>query len=157
MRMTRLTAAIAGLAAGLAVPALADVAGSLEVVGAWSRPAAAGMTGAGYMTVENHGQRDQTLVRVETAVARKVEMHRTVVHAGVARMEPIGRLTVPARGEARFEPGGQHLMLIGLSRPLRAGERVPATLVFASGVTVKAELIVGPGAPAAPAAPHAHH
>ncbi|MFC3078678.1 copper chaperone PCu(A)C [Phenylobacterium terrae] len=141
---TLLAAAIAALTAA---PALAHMPGGLEVVQAWSRPAAAGMTGAGYMTVRNHGKAAQTLVKVESPVAKKVEMHRTVTAGGVSRMQPVGQLVIPAGGEAKFAPGGQHLMLIGLTRPLKAGQHVPATLTFASGVKVKADIVVGTAAP----------
>lgn len=145
MRTLILTAALA--AATLAAPALAHMPGGLEVVQAWSRPAAAGMTGAGYMTIRNRGKQPQTLVKVETSAAKKVEMHRTVTEGGVSRMQPVGQLVIPAGGEAKFAPGGQHLMLVGLARPLKAGQHVPATLTFASGVKVKADIVVGTAAP----------
>ncbi|HEX2560087.1 copper chaperone PCu(A)C [Phenylobacterium sp.] len=145
MRTLILTAALA--AATLAAPALAHMPGGLEVVQAWSRPAAAGMTGAGYMTIRNRGKQAQTLVKVETPAAKKVEMHRTVTEGGVSRMQPVGQLVIPAGGEAKFAPGGQHLMLVGLARPLKAGQHVPATLTFASGVKVKADIVVGTAAP----------
>ena len=136
-------------------PALAHMPGGLEVVQAWSRPAAAGMTGAGYMTVRNHGKQPQTLVKVESPVARKVEMHRTVTAGGVSRMQPLSQLVIPAGGETKFAPGGQHLMLVGLTRPLKAGQRAPATLTFASGVKVRAEIVVGAAAP--PEGPRSIH
>ncbi|MFA7646292.1 MAG: copper chaperone PCu(A)C [Phenylobacterium sp.] len=140
------TAAVAA-AALFSGPALAQAAGGLEVAQAWSRPAVAGMNGAGYMTIRNHGKAAQTLVKVESPAARKVEMHRTVTSGGVARMEPVARLAVPAGGEARLAPGGNHLMLIGLTEPLKSGQRVPVTLTFASGVELKAHLVVGTAAP----------
>jgi copper(I)-binding protein len=46
-------------------------------------------------------------------------------------------------------PGGYHLMLIGLVRPLKTGDRIPATLAFANGARVKVEFAVGTGAPPA--------
>lgn len=146
--MRKLIAAALAVTALAASPALAHMPGGLEVVQAWSRPAAAGMTGAGYMTIRNHGKDAQTLLKVETPAAKKVEVHRTVTSGGVSRMEPVAQLSVPAGGEARLAPGGQHLMLIGLVRPLKAGQRLPATLTFASGVKVKAEIVVGTAAPA---------
>ncbi|HEY9219500.1 MAG TPA: copper chaperone PCu(A)C, partial [Phenylobacterium sp.] len=106
-----------------------------------------GMTGAGYMTVRNHGKQPQTLVRIESPAARKVEMHRSVVAGGVARMEAVPQLTIAPGAEARFAPGGMHLMLVGLVKAQAAGQRIPATLVFASGARVKGDMIVGGAAP----------
>lgn len=143
---TLFTAALAA-ATLAAAPALAHKPGGLEAVQAWSRPAAAGMTGAGYMTIRNHGQAEQTLVKVETPAAARVEVHQTVVSGGVARMQAVPRLTIPAGGEVRLAPGGHHLMLIKLARPLKAGQRLPATLTFASGVKVRTEIVVGTAAP----------
>lgn len=148
-------AAVAAALTAAPALALAHMPGGLEVVQAWSRPAAAGMTGAGYMTVRNHGKQPQTLVKVESPIAKKVEMHRTVTAGGVSRMQPVGQLVIPAGGEAKFAPGGQHLMLIGLTRPLKAGQRVPATLTFASGVKVRADIVVGTAAP--PEGPRSVH
>jgi copper(I)-binding protein len=80
-------------------------------------------------------------------------------------MAPETRIPLPAGGEVRFAPGGRHLMLIGLKRPLHPGDRVPATLHFASGTTLHVDFAVGTGAaptdqmPAMPGMPgmdHAH-
>ena len=61
---------------------------------------------------------------------------------------------VPAGGRATFSPGGYHLMLMGLTRPLKAGDAVPVTLTFASGAKVSASFVVGLAPPVA--APHHH-
>jgi periplasmic copper chaperone A len=135
----------------IAAPALAHMPGGLEAAQAWSRPAAAGGTAAGYLTIRNHGKAEQVLVRVETPAAKRAEIHRSVSAGGVARMEPVARLAIPAGGEARLAPGGTHLMLVGLKTATRTGQRLPATLVFASGVRIKADMTVGQAPPPAKA------
>jgi copper(I)-binding protein len=51
---------------------------------------------------------------------------------GVMRMRPVeGGLPIPAHGEIKLDPSGDHLMFIGLKRPFKAGEHVPVTLTFA--------------------------
>lgn len=151
MRTAQFPTRRAGLGALAALlvagPALAHMPGGLEAAQAWSRPAAAGATAAGYMTIHNHGKAEQVLVRVETPAAGKAEIHRSVSAGGIARMEPVPRLAIPAGGEARLAPGGTHLMLVGLKTATRTGQRLPATLVFASGVRIKADMIVGQAAP----------
>lgn len=129
--------AVAALAAALAPPAALAAQPpqrTLEVRDAWSRPAAAGATGAGFMTLVNHGPKAETLVKVESPVARRAEMHRSSVSAsGVMSMQPLQQVIVPAGGSVVFAPGGTHLMLIGLSKPLKPGDQAPAVLSFASG------------------------
>ena len=69
-------------------------------------------------------------------------------------MEKLSNVSAPAGGTVLFRPGGKHLMLMGLKRPLKAGDRFPVTLTFASGAKVEATFTVGLSAPAAG---HAHH
>ena len=64
------------------------------------------------------------------------------------RMAPEARVPVPAGGQVSFAPGGRHLMLIGLKRPLKLGDKVPATLKFASGANLRVEFVVQAQAPA---------
>lgn len=122
--------------------------GDLEVGHPWSRPAAKGMTGAGYLTVTNRGGKPDRLVAVETPVARTVEIHQSSTAGGVMRMRPLRRGVVVAPGRTvAFAPGGNHLMLIGLKRPLAVGDSVPATLVFERAGRLPVQLKVQRGAP----------
>lgn len=137
------------------VPAATAAAPAIQAQQPWSRPAAAGGTGAGYLVLVNEGPAD-ALVGVESPIARKVEMHVADMSGGVMRMKAEDRVAVPAGGRVIFAPGGRHLMLIGLKKPLRQGERAPATLRFASGAQLKVEFLVTPTAPAADHHAHAH-
>lgn len=136
-----------GLGLAAAGPLHAHMPGGLEVRQAWSRPTPAGVPAAGYMTILNHGAKPQTLVRVETPSARQVEVHRTVSAGGIARMEAVPQLTIPPGGLVRLEPGKDHLMIVGLKGATRPGQAVPATLVFASGLKVRAHMTVGTSPP----------
>lgn len=142
-----LFAAAAPVAASAASPAL------LEAVQPWSRPAAAGGNGAGYLTLVNRGKAD-ALVGVDSPAAQRVELHASSMSGGVMKMSQEAQVPLPAGGQVSFAPGGRHLMLIGLKRPLKTGERVPATLRFASGQQLKVDFVVSPAAPAA--AEHGH-
>lgn len=111
---------------------LAAQRGGLRIEQAWARatPAVAPVA-AGYLVVVNDGDAPDRLLRIDSAIARRIEMHRTVHENGVMRMRPIaGGAVVPAHGRLEFAPGGAHLMLIGPTRPLVAGETFEATLVF---------------------------
>ncbi|MGA0605606.1 copper chaperone PCu(A)C [Phenylobacterium sp. VNQ135] len=140
------------LAAALAAPSIALAAPA--VTDAWSRPAAAGMTGAGFMTLTNPGKAPDALTAVESPWAKTVEIHRSMMSGGMSSMQKQPRVALAPGGRVLFAPGGYHLMFLELKRPLKTGDRLPATLVFASGAKVKAEFEVRVSAPPSG---HAHH
>ena len=156
-----LMAGLAVATAPLQAPAAAQVAkpasnsAAPRAEQAWSRPAAQGGAGAGFMRLVNPTARPDALVGAETGIARETQIHRTTVTDGVASMQRQAAASVPAGGQLVFAPGGYHLMFMGLKRPLKAGERFPVTLVFSSGARVKAEFVVAVAPPAA--AGHDHH
>jgi periplasmic copper chaperone A len=67
------------------------------------------------------------------------------------RMRPVEDIEVPPNGSVSLQPGGLHLMFMGLNRPLVAGETIPVTLRFAVAGEVTIQLPVqaagarGPG------------
>lgn len=145
-----LLAAALSIAASAAFAAPADI----RIAGAWSRPSAAGMNGAGYLTLTNVGRTPQVLTGAESPLARKVEIHQTSMAGGVMRMtRQDAGVRIPPGGSALFAPGGDHLMLFGLKKTLKSGERLPVTLVFADGSRLPVQLRVG----ADGTGDHAHH
>jgi len=152
MKSVVLSAAIAVLA----VPLSAGAAAQVEVLQPWSRPAAAGTNGIGYMVLANHGRSADALVKVESPLAERVEMHSSAMTGGVMSMKAETRVAVPAGGQATFGPGAYHLMLIGLKKTLKPGDQAPATLTFASGAKLKVAFAVsaGMGPPAMAAMRH---
>ena len=69
------------------------------------------------------------LVEVRSPAAKSVEMHTMSMQGDVMRMRQIDGLVLPAGGAVDLSPGGYHLMLVGLVRPLKEGDSVPLTLV----------------------------
>ena len=126
--MKTLVFAIALLAA---TPAIAAAAITSQTP--WSRPAIA--TGVVYLTLRNTGATPDRLVKITSPVAKTVELHEsmesTMAMGNVTSMRPVASIAIPAHGSARLAPGGYHAMLIGLIRPLRAGETFPIRLYFA--------------------------
>lgn len=105
----------------------------VSVTDAWARPAMqmSGMsTAAVYLTLHNSGAEDDRLVGASTDAAETVELHQSSMEGGVMRMEPVDGIDVPAGETVRLEPGGLHLMLIGLTRDLAAGDHLTITLQF---------------------------
>lgn len=156
IRRTLILGAAALFAAGAAQAAVTVV--GLSVTDAWSRPAAQGGNGAGFLTIANTGKSADRLVSVSSPIAARVEMHESMVMDGKAMMHPRpGGAALPPGGKVEFKPGGWHLMLIGLKKPLKAGETFPATLTFQKGGKVTVNFTVRGSAPAAAAMPEHKH
>ena len=104
-------------------------ADTLVISEAWVRegPPTASVLAA-YMRIDNPGATDQIITAVSSPRFERVEMHRTEVVEGVARMLPQEQLVVPAGGSITLEPGGLHLMLINPTLPVSAGESVTLRL-----------------------------
>jgi hypothetical protein len=133
-----------------APPAAADHVrvGELVVSDAWARASAGkAKAGAAYLTVTNHGVGVDSLVAVETPVSRKASLHNHVMEGGVAKMRPVKAIEVDPGAPTVLKPGGLHIMLMGLTWPLKKGQRFPMTLTFekAGEVTFGVE-VLGVGA-----------
>lgn len=119
----------------LAVPAHAA---PLSIEGAWIREAPPGATVLGaYMTLRNPGPIADRLLRVETPVAGRVEIHEMTIRQGVMSMRPLSALALPAGGTVVLKPRSTHMMLMDLKHPLKAGARVPLTFVFERAGTLR--------------------
>ncbi|MGQ0383149.1 MAG: copper chaperone PCu(A)C [Gammaproteobacteria bacterium] len=116
------------LAMVFAAPALAD---KLAVTHAWARttPPGAAM-GAVYFKLHNGSGKSDRLLKLKTAVATSAEVHRTEIVEGMARMREVSVLHVAPGENLAFEPGGLHVMLMGLKRPLRDGQVFELELLF---------------------------
>ncbi|HEY3919201.1 MAG TPA: copper chaperone PCu(A)C [Stellaceae bacterium] len=126
-------AAAAVLTAG---PALADSSG-IKVDQAWARATPGNVkTGAIYLTITNTGTAPDTLEgKASTPAAAQADLHEMKMANGVMEMRPVPSLTIDPGKSVVLEPGGYHLMLIGLKAPLKEGQTVPLTLTFAHAGT----------------------
>jgi periplasmic copper chaperone A len=128
------------LFAALAGPAAAQEAraGDLVIKDAVVRAMPPGAPNtAAYLTIVNEGAKPDALVSASCGCARSVEPHLSHVMDGQAMMMPAGPVTVPARGEVSFSPGGYHLMVMGLKSPLKDGSLQEMTLKFRHAGAVK--------------------
>ncbi len=136
------------LIVGLLVVASSAVsAETFRVERPWARPSAPGVSnGAAYVTLVNEGDRPGRLAAVRSDVASRVELHGHVHDQGVLRMRQVPGLALAPGETIEFQPGGLHLMLIGLARPLVAGTRFMLTLEFESGHAVSVDVpVLQPG------------
>lgn len=144
MRTLLRSLAAPALALAAVIPAANAQQGDVAVSAAWTRAVGAtAPTAAGYMTLRNHGTVADRLVGAETPAARSVEIHEQRMDDGVMRMRPLpDGILIPPGETATLGPGGVHLMLVGPTRALARGERVPLTLRFERAGEVRVELTV---------------
>ena len=135
--------AVCVTAVGVAAPGAAARPDGIEVRGAWIREAPPGAEVlAAYMDIRNKDAKPDVLFEIRTPIAEVVSIHRTVVIKGVARMEHMETLPVPARTTVRLKPGGDHLMIMFPERLPKVGAKVPLALRFRRGGTVWLEVPV---------------
>lgn len=139
-----------------ALLAIAAVSARAEVVASagWSRATVPGSTTAvGYLLLTNTGTEARDLLKITSPLCDKVMLHRSSVDAqGVARMWPVGSLSIKPGETVRFEPNGLHVMFMELGAPFVAGTRVPLQLQFEDEKEITVLLEVRPLVPeAAPA------
>lgn|GEM_PF-926716 len=101
---------------------------------------------AAYMHIENTADQPDVLLSATTDVSDDAQIHQTTVDAsGVAKMEHMeGGIEIPAQGSIDLAPGGYHIMMMNLKRPLAMGETIHLTLSFQSGVTISFDVPVMP-------------
>lgn len=153
------TAAVLTLVSAISFARAAEAtAGDLAVTDAWARATPPGAEiGAAYLTIENRGAADERIVSAASPVARSVEPHQAIEENGMVKMRPLADPVVPAGGKLVMQPGGAHMMLVGLSAPLKRGERIALTIVFETAGAVTLDLPVAPIGANAPPEGHRQH
>lgn len=112
-------------------------AAGVALTDGWAKAADEGMT-AVFGTLQNPGADDLVVVAATTPAAASAELHETVDDGGTMKMrQKPGGFTVKGGGSLELAPGGDHVMLMGLTAPLRAGDDVELTLELADGSTVE--------------------
>lgn len=104
---------------------------SLLVSNPFSRatPPGAKIAGA-FMSIENQGKDADRLVSAKSPAAGTVEIHEMAMDAGVMRMRAVSGIEVKPGATLALKPGGYHMMLEDLKKPLKEGDEIPLTLTF---------------------------
>jgi len=118
--------------------------GDIVISAPWSRATPAGASvAAGYIVITNKGLSADRLLSFTTDLAGQPEVHEMSHEGGVMKMRPLPKgLAIPAGASVKLEPGGYHLMLLQLKKPLTVGQRYKATLVFEKAGPVEVEFEV---------------
>ena len=119
----------------IATPALAaDAANSVSVTDPYVRAVPPGQpNSAAFMQLRNSDAASHSIKSAESPVARIVELHTHIKEGGMMKMRQVKQIDIPARGETVLQPGGLHVMLIGLKEKLTPGDNIAVTLVFEDG------------------------
>ncbi len=178
MRFTALTASLFALTLGAVVPAYAEQQEhdhqqemsqtkqtTLLVESAWSRELPPNApVGAAFFTVRNHSDKADRLLSAQSSIAEITELHAHLHEGDVMRMVKVDTINIPAHSDMTLEPGGYHVMLINLHKPLVAGEQLPLTLHFENAGQVDVTVEIKSSDAGTSAAPiemdhseHSHH
>lgn len=129
---------------------------NISVTDAWARATMPGQPVSGaYMNIQ--ADADARLVSAASPAVPRVEVHEMKMDGDVMRMREVKAIDLPKGKTVSLEPGGFHIMLMNLKKPITAGEIIPLTLVIESGgkqqiVEVKAEARAATGG-----MQHQHH
>lgn len=128
MKAIRMFALVAGFVFAASAVSAAQT-GQLEVSNAWARATPGkSATGAAYVTIQSPTA--DKLVAVSSPVAKKAELHTMSMSGMVMKMRPVTSIDIPAAQAVTLQPGGLHIMLVGLAKPLQTGQSFPLTLTF---------------------------
>jgi len=129
----------------LLLPSMAFAHDGVHAKNAYALETAPGSTvGAVFMDITAlKATENDALLKVVTPRATKAEIHTiTTDDMGVAKMRPLDRLVIPMEKTTSLKQGADHIMLLGLTAPLIAGESFPMTLTFERGEIIDVNVIV---------------
>jgi copper(I)-binding protein len=117
--------------------------GTLRVTQPWSRPTPPIATvGVVYLAIINRGAHADRLIAQRSPIAARVEIHESRKLQGMMEMRSVAAVECPPGATVKMEPGGLHIMLVGLLRPLAAGMDFPLELQFAQAGTMTVQVHV---------------
>lgn len=133
-------------------------AADIDVTAPWARASAGGMAkaGAAFLTIKNAGAADDRLVGAKADVSGKVELHTHIKEGDLMKMRQVHAIDVPAGKTVALQPGGLHVMFMGLKAPFKEGDHFPLTLVFEKAGDVTVDVAVEGAGAKGPGQPHGH-
>jgi len=85
---------------------------------------------AAYLILKNPTDQDFILINAKSKAFVKIMFHKTEVINGIAKMQHVDQVVIPAHSSFKFSPGGFHIMLMGRKSPLKEGDIVKISLNF---------------------------
>jgi len=104
---------------------------------AWMRPSSEKMTTALYFTIENTSEKADTLFKVTSDLAEKVEIHETYSQDDMMGMRKVDFLVIKGKSSFELKPGAHHIMLMKLKKDIKDGDKAEFALHFKQAGEIK--------------------
>jgi len=116
---------------------------SINIEDAYIREVPPGLpTSAMFLVLKNNSADDIALIKITGDIAKNIELHQHLHKNGMMEMRQVEKINIPAKGETKLEPGGHHIMLIGLTTRLKAGDSTQLTFEFNNGTQKTIDVVV---------------
>ena len=119
----------------LSILSIAAVFGAdIEIEGAYARASIPNApNSAAFFVIKNNSDKDIAITSANSDIAEKNELHTHIKENKMMKMMKIEKLVVPAKSSLELKSGGDHVMLIGLKKELKAGDEISLELSFSDG------------------------
>ncbi|MDZ4737330.1 MAG: copper chaperone PCu(A)C [Rhodospirillaceae bacterium] len=156
-RLLRIVAVMLLFVSGSAAAHCYEI-GGLQIIHPWARATVpSAQNGVVYVAISNEGDTADRLVAVASPAAARAELHTILMEDGVAKMRPLDAIEIAPGETAPLEPGGDHIMLLGLKGPLVEGHKLALTLTFEKAGAIDIELTIEAAGAGAHADDHSEH
>ena len=119
----------------LSIASIAAVFGAnVEIDGAYARASIPNVpNSAAFFVIKNNSDKDIAITSANSDIAEKNELHTHIKENKMMKMIKIEKLVVPAKSSLELKSGGDHVMLMGLKKELKAGDEINLELSFSDG------------------------
>ena len=119
----------------LSIASIAAVFGAdVEIEGAYARVSIPNVpNSAAFFVIKNNSDKDIAITSANSDIAEKNELHTHIKENEMMKMIKIEKLVVPAKSSLELKSGGDHVMLMGLKKELKAGDEISLELSFSDG------------------------
>ena len=119
----------------LSIASIAAVFGAdVEIDGAYARASIPNVpNSAAFFVIKNNSDKDIAITSANSDIAEKNELHTHIKENKMMKMIKIEKLVVPAKSSLELKSGGDHVMLMGLKKELKAGDEISLELSFSDG------------------------
>jgi len=108
----------------------ATAAESITVIDPYVRAVPPGQTvSAAFMQLKNSADKQHAIVNVKSSISKVVELHTHTHENGMMMMRQVEKIAIPANGETMLQPGGLHIMLIGLHNALELDQKISQLMI----------------------------
>ena len=119
----------------LSIVSIAAVFGAdVKIEGAYARASIPNVpNSAAFFVIKNNSDKDIAITSANSDIAEKNELHTHIKENKMMKMMKIEKLVVPAKSSLELKSGGDHVMLMGLKKELKAGDEISLELSFSDG------------------------